>query len=124
MPVTQKRLFVTGTPSPVQLTTSSAVQYTVPQNTTTIVKQIVLTNTTGASRTATVRLKPMGVTEASTHDILSAVTLAANETLAFNCSLVLNNNGSAASATNSDQITAFASANSSVNITINGIEEN
>jgi len=123
MAVTQKRLYVSGAPSPVQLTTSSAVQYTVPTATKTIVKQIVLTNTTAASKTVTVRLKPKGVTETSAHDILSAVTLAANETIAFNCSLVLENNGSAASATNSDQITAFASANSSVNITINGIEE-
>jgi len=118
MPVIQKRL---GGPS--QLTASSAVYYTVPQNTTTIVKQIILTNTTASSRTVTVRLKPLNVTEASTHDILSAVTLTANETLAFNCSLVLNNNGSTANATNSDQITALASAATAVNITIVGIEE-
>ena len=123
MAITQKRLYVSGSPSPQQLTASSVAYYTVPQNVTTIVKQIILTNTTGTAKTATVRLKPLGVSEAATHDILSAVTLAANETLAFNCSLVLNNNGSAASATNSDQITAFASSTSSVNITINGVEE-
>jgi hypothetical protein len=123
MPITQKRLFVSGSPSPQQLTASSAVYYTVPQGVTTIVKQIILTNVTASARTVTVRLKPQGVTEAATHDILSAVTLAANETLAFNCSLVMNNNGSTASASNSDQITALCSAISSVNITINGVEE-
>lgn len=123
MPVTQKRLFVSGSPSPQQLTASSAVYYTVPQSTTTIVKQIILTNTTAAAKTVTVRLKPAGVTEASTHDILSAVNIAANETISFNCSLVLTNNGSAASATNSDQITALCSAATSVNMTINGVEE-
>ena len=123
MPVTQKRLFVSGSPSPQQLTATTAVYYTVPQSTTTIVKQIILTNTTAAAKTVTVRLKPQGVTEASTHDILSAVSIAANETISFNCSLVLTNNGSTASATNSDQITALCSAATSVNMTINGVEE-
>lgn len=123
MAITQKRLFVGGSPSPQQLTASSVVYYTVPINTTTIVKQIILTNTTAAAKTVTVRLKPLGVAEASTHDILSAVTLSANETISFNCSIVLTNNGSTANATNSDQITALASAGTSVNITINGIEE-
>ncbi len=123
MAVMQKRLYVSGSPSPVQLTTLPVVQYTVPEGTTTIVKQIILTNTTGASKTATVRLKPKGVAASATHDVLSNVTLAANETIAFNCSLVLENNGSVANDTNSDQIIALASAGSSVNIVINGIEE-
>lgn len=118
MPITQKRLA-----GPAQLTASSAVYYTVPQNTTTIVKQIILTNTTASARTVTIRLKPLGITEAATHDIISTMSLAANETMSFNCSLVLNNNGSTASATNSDQITALCSATTSVNITVVGIEE-
>jgi hypothetical protein len=118
MAITQKRLA-----GPSQLTASTAVYYTVPISTTTIVKQIILTNTTASSKTVTVRIKPLGVTEASTHDILSAMTLAANETMSFNCSLVLNNNGSTANATNSDQITALCSSATSVNITIVGIEE-
>lgn len=123
MAITQKRLYVSGSPSPQQLTASSAVYYTVPQSTTTIVKQIILTNTTASSKTVTVRLKPLGVAEAATHDILSAATVAANETVSFNCSLVLNNNASTANATNSDQITALCSSATSVNMTLVGIEE-
>lgn len=123
MAITQKRLYVSGSPSPQQLTASSAVYYTVPQSTTTIVKQIILTNTTASSKTVTVRLKPLGVAEAATHDILSAATVAANETISFNCSLVLNNNASTANATNSDQITALCSSATSVNMTLVGIEE-
>lgn len=123
MAITQKRLYVSGSPSPQQLTASSAVYYTVPQSTTTIVKQIILTNTTASSKTVTVRLKPLGVAEAATHDILSAATVAANETISFNCSLVLNNNASTANATNSDQITALCSSAASVNMTLVGIEE-
>lgn len=118
MALTQKRLS-----GPTQLTASSAVQYTVPQNTTTIVKQIVVTNTTAAAKTVTVRLKPLGVTESNTHDILSSLTINANETITFNCSLVVTNNGSTANETNSDQITAFASSATSVNLTVVGIEE-
>lgn len=118
MALVQKRLV-----GPSQLTASSAVYYTTPQLSTVIVKQIILTNTTAAAKTVTVRLKPLNVTEASTHDILSAMTIAANETIAFNCSLVLTNNGSTANATNSDQLTAFCSAATSVNITVVGILE-
>lgn len=118
MAVTQKRLA-----GPSQLTASSAVYYTTPQSTTTIVKQIILTNTTASAKTVTVRLKPLNVTEAATHDIMSAMTIAANETIAFNCSLVLTNNGSTANATNSDQLTALCSSATSVNMTVVGIEE-
>lgn len=118
MAITQKRLA-----GPAQLTASSAVYYTVPQSTTTIVKQVILTNTTASSKTVTVRLKPLGVAEAATHDIISAMSLAANESMSFNCSLVLNNNGSTANDTNSDQLAALCSSATSVNITVVGIEE-
>jgi hypothetical protein len=118
MALTQKRLA-----GPAQLTATSAVYYTVPVSTTTIVKQIILTNTTASAKTVTVRLKPLGVTEAGNHDIVSAMSLAANETMSFNCSLVLNNNGSTANATNSDQLTALCSSTTSVNITVVGVEE-
>lgn len=108
---------------PTQISTAFTAIYTVPINTTTVIKQIILTNTTGSSKTATVRIKPLNVTEANTHEILSNVTLAANETVSFSCSLVLTNNGSTANATNSDQLTVYASANTSVNITVVGTEE-
>jgi hypothetical protein len=51
------------------------------------------------------------------------MSLAANETMSFNCSLVLNNNGSTANATNSDQLAALCSSATSVNMTVVGIEE-
>jgi hypothetical protein len=118
MAIIQKRLS-----GPTQISTVSAVAYTVPLNTTTIVKQIIITNTTGSTRTATIRLKPLNVSEANTHDILSNVTINANETLAFNCSMVLINNGNTASNTTSDQITFLCSANSALNVSIFGVEE-
>jgi hypothetical protein len=118
MAVIQKRLA-----GPTQISTVTAVAYTVPLNTTTIVKQILITNTTASARTATIRLKPLNVAETNTHDILSNVTINANETLSFNCSMVLINNGSTANSTNSDQITFLCSANSALNVTIFGVEE-
>lgn len=108
MTITQKRLA-----GPAQLTASSATYYTCPASTVTIVKQIILTNTTGTAKTATVRVYTSG-TENNTFDILSAATLAANETLALNCSIVM-----AATET----IKAFASSATSVNLTVSGIEE-
>lgn len=118
MAVSQKRLA-----GPTQISTATAVAYTVPINTTTIVKQILITNTTTSAKGATIRLKPLNVAEANTHDILSNITVNANETVSFNCSMVLINNGNVASNTTSDQITFLCSANSALNVTIFGVEE-
>lgn len=118
MPLAQKRLI-----GPSQITTLSTVQYTVPQNTTTIIKQILITNTTASAKTVTIRLKPLNIAEASTHDIFSNISVNPNETVSLSCSMVLTNNGGVASATTSDQIIAFCSANASVNITAFGLEE-
>lgn len=118
MAVTQKRIS-----GPTQLTTANTVQYTTPANTTTIIKQIVMCNTTGSAKTITIRLKPLGVAEANTQDFMSAFNINANETISFGCSIVLTNNGGTANATNSDQLIAFTSANSAVNIMFMGIEE-
>jgi hypothetical protein len=118
MAVFQKRLS-----GPARITTTSSVAYTVPEDTTTIVKQIILTNITTSAKGVTIRLKPMNDTETDSHDILSNIIVNANETVSFNCSMVLINNGNTASNTTSDQITALCSANSSINVSIFGIEE-
>jgi hypothetical protein len=119
MALTQKRLA-----GPTQLTTTtSTVLYTVPQSTTTIVKQVILCNTTASAVTVTLVCKPLGVAQASTQNFFNTLSVAGNETLTFQTNLVLTNNGSAASATNSDQILGYASANSAVNIFLNGVEE-
>lgn len=118
MAINQKRLS-----GPSQLTTANTVQYTTPLSTTTIVKQIVMCNTTGSAKTVTIRLKPAGVSEANTQDFMSSFNVNANETISFGCSIVLTNNGNTANATNSDQLIAFTSANSAVNVMFMGLEE-
>lgn len=119
MALAQKRLA-----GPTQLTTTtSTVLYTVPLSTTTIVKQIVLCNVTGSAVTVTLALKPLNVAQATSHNFLNVLSLAANETVTISTSLVLTNNGSTANATNSDQLIGYASSNTAVNIIVTGIEE-
>lgn len=113
MALTQKRLT-----NPTVLTTASANCYTVGSGVTTIVKQIILTNTTSSARTATVRLVVSGGSDASNSDILSNVSISANETMVFNCSMVMTYSAGAG-----DRITSLASANSAINISIFGVEE-
>lgn len=119
MALTQKRLV-----GPTQLTTTtSTVLYTVPQSTTTIVKQIILCNTTASAVTVTLVCKPRNVAQASSQNFFNSLSVGANETLTFQTNLVLTNNGSTANATNSDQIIGSSSANTAVNIILNGVEE-
>jgi hypothetical protein len=113
MALTQSRLN-----GPTQLTTASSNCYTVSSGVTTIVKQIILTNTSASAKTATVRLVPSGGSDTSVSDILSNTSISANETIVFNCSMVMTYSNSAG-----DRLTALVSANSAVNITIFGIEE-
>lgn len=116
--LTQKRIA-----GPTTLTTSNEVYYTVPQNTTTIVKQIHLCNYSASTSTVTVYCKPANETLSDSHIIFNDNSISSNETLSLSMSLVLNNNGSTADATNSDQVIAACSANTAVNLVINAIEE-
>lgn len=109
MALTQKRLI-----GPAVLSNTTTDQYTVPSNTTTVFKQIIFANKTASAVTVTLRLIPTGESESNTHDIFSAVTINANETMSFACSLVM---------ITGDKIKSFASANSAVNITASGYEE-
>lgn len=118
MPLIQKRLV-----GPSTLTASNADYYTVPQNTVTIIKEIILCNYSASTRTVKLYCKPAGETLSSSHIFFSDISISADETLSLSTSLVLNNNGSAAGASNSDQIIAVCDAGTSVNLIINGIEE-
>lgn len=94
---------------PAQLTAASAIQYTVPASTTTIVKQIILHNSDTSGRTVTVGV---GVDAAGTR-VLNGVIMAAGEILSIDCWLVL---GAA------ETLRAHASVASVVQITVNGVE--
>jgi hypothetical protein len=120
MPLTQKRLV-----GPAAFATSAGDIYTVPYNvgyvTTTVIKEIILCNTSASAQTVTLYLKPYGVTVASSHIFINSLTLAANETVTLSTSLVLTNNNNTAGDTYSDKIRGLASA-TSVNYILNGYE--
>lgn len=109
MALTQKRLF--GPAAAVtSATDDSTGRYLVPTSTTTIVKQIIACNTNSSSGTVRVAV---GTTATAANRILSDLTVAANETVSFNCSLVL---------TTGEKLFITANA-TSMTITVNGIEE-
>jgi len=91
---------------PLALTTSSTLVYTVPASKTSIVKQVVVANTTGSSATFTLRI---GASTA----LFNAVTVAANDSLLINLSQVLET---------TETLYASASANTTLNLTISGVE--
>ncbi|MDA0898423.1 MAG: hypothetical protein O3A30_04005 [Bacteroidetes bacterium] len=94
-------------------TAPGSATYTVPVSTTTIVKQIMVTNTTASAQVVTIWIKPSAATIASTHIIFHSLTLAANETTLINLSLVM---------AASDAIYVRTGA-SGLNVTVSGIEE-
>jgi hypothetical protein len=104
MSFTEKRLC-----NPTQLTTSGQTLYTVPASKTSIIKQIVVTNVTGSVATFSLYIGSVATSNA----LFSATSVAANDTVIINLSQVLTQN---------EILTALASANSALNITISGIE--
>lgn len=109
MALTQKRLF--GPSAAVTSATDDATgRYLVPALTTTIIKQIILCNT--AATAATVKVA-VGTTATAANRIISDLSLSANETISFNCSLVM----SAA------EKLFFTASAVTVTITVNGVEE-
>lgn len=104
MSFTEKRLC-----NPTQLTTSGQTLYTVPASKTAIIKQIVVTNVTASAATFSLYIG----SAATPNALFSATSVAANDTIIVNLSQVLNA---------FETLTALASSNSSLNITISGVE--
>lgn len=98
-----------------QLTTSAATYYTAPASTTTIIQAVVLTNTTAGPVTATVHLVASAGSATAANMILSAKSLATNETLVVPgaAGMVLAAGGT---------LQALASANTSISIQAAGTE--
>jgi len=109
MALIQKRLF--GPSAAVtSATDSTAGRYMVPLATTAIVKQILFCNTAASSATVKVAI---GTTATAGNRIISDLTVAANETVSFNCSLVMT----------SEEKLFFTANAATVTITVTGVEE-
>jgi hypothetical protein len=104
MSFTDKRLC-----NPTQLTTSGQTLYTVPASKTCIIKQIVVTNTTSSAATFSLFIG----SAATPNALFSATSVAANDAIIINLSQVLAQN---------EILTGLASSNSTLNITISGVE--
>jgi hypothetical protein len=104
MSFTEKRLC-----NPTQLNISGQTLYTVPASKTSIIKQIVVTNVTGSAATFSLYIG----SAATPNALFSATSVSANDTIIVNLSQVLNS---------LDILTALASANNSLNITVSGVE--
>ena len=100
---------------PIVLTANTETTlYTCPtaQTTTTMVKQIVVTNT-GSSTTFALSLVPVAGTAGTANRLFNSLSLGANETVLLDVSQVM---------TSGDFISAKSAAGSTVNVTISGIE--
>lgn len=105
MPMSEKRFI-----NPTQLTTSASTSlYTVPSGMSAIIKQVVVTNVSGNAATFTLYIG----SESSGNELISAMSVAANDTVIINLSQVLNS---------SDILRAKASVNSAINLTVSGVE--
>lgn len=121
MALNQERLAgpsaIANTASSSTLPAEGSYTYQVPSSTVTIVKQIMLTNITGERRNITIWLKPSATAYASitsANAIYFDFIVSPFTTEILNLSLVMDEN---------DRLYARASAASSVNITISGLEE-
>ena len=99
--------------NPTVLTTSYVTQYAAPSATTTIVKQLIISNPTGTAATVNVSIVPSGGSASTSNNILGGLTVSANSTLVFDLSQVL---------ATGDFISALASAGSTLNIVVSGVE--
>jgi hypothetical protein len=98
----------------VQLGNSVATHYTVPASTTTIVKQLVLCNTTASNATVDVHLVPSGGTAGVSNALVYNLTVDALSTMFVNVAAVM---------ATSDFISAKANVAATVTMHSFGIEE-
>lgn len=84
MAYTPKTLYASAYPS-----NSGATLYTVPPSTSAIVKNIVMTNTTGDDATVHISIVPQSGTVDASNRILSDYNVPANGVNTFDCSIVM-----------------------------------
>jgi hypothetical protein len=106
---TETRLYGPAYPA-----TSATTVYTTPAAVTTIIKQVVLANTTGSAATVTLRIVPTGQATAAQYSIAEAVSIAPNSTVTLDLAQVLNPG---------DFITAHQGTSSAVAVTISGVQK-
>jgi Flp pilus assembly CpaE family ATPase len=95
------------------LTTSYVTMYTTPASTNTIVKEITITNITSSAAQAFVSLVPSAGSASTANNIISSMNIEANGTVVVGLNMVM---------IAADFLSAKASAGTTLNITISGVE--
>jgi hypothetical protein len=95
-----------------QLATTNSTLYT-SSGVKTVIKEILVSNTSNTAATVTVNLVPSGASVAQTNEILCQITIAGYSTLTFKCSQVLEAG---------DFIVAKAGTSAVLNILVSGVE--
>lgn len=104
---TPKRFYI-GQP-----TTSATTLYTTTTSTTQIIKNILLNNTTTSDATVTLNVVPTGGSALASNRLLSAYTVKANDTVAIDCSIVMNS---------TDFVSGLQGTSSAITVIISGVE--
>jgi hypothetical protein len=104
---TPKKLY-TGQPG-----TTATTLYTAPASTTTIIKNIIICNTTATDATLTLSLVPSGGSAGTTNRIMSALVIKANDTVAMDLSGLLSTG---------DFISALQGTSAALTVHISGVE--
>ena len=93
---------------------SETTQYTTPGSTTTIVKSIVMCNTTATERDLSVSVVPSGGSAGVANRILATYPIPPYTTAFLDCHIVLETG---------DFLSAIASAATAITVTVSGLEE-
>lgn len=104
---TPKKLY-TGQPG-----TAATTLYTAPASTTSLIKNIIICNTTSSAATLTLSLVPSGGSAGVTNRIMSSLNISANDTVAMDLSGVLSTG---------DFISALQGTSGSLTLHITGVE--
>ena len=104
---TPKRFYIN------QPTTSATTLYTVTAGASQIVKNILLNNTTASDATITLNIVPTGGSASTTNRLLSTYTVKANDTVAIDCSIVMNS---------TDFVSGLQGTSGAITVIISGVE--
>lgn len=96
-----------------ELTTTAAVLYTVPAATTTIIKQVLVSNVSGIDARATVHLVPSGGSPVAENKAFGEILVPANTTQLVDGSIVIPTGAT---------VQALANVSDAINIHVSGVE--
>ena len=108
MPVTAKRFYHA------QPGTSNGTLFTAAAGKTTVVKEIVISNTTGTAATVTLNVVPVAGSATAANRIVAAKSIPANDLVVIALSLVMNEN---------ETLQGLQGTSGAITVTVSGVEQ-